>query len=134
MDVITLLVPLVNLSGTRGDFVPFRVLPGEISIEAAENFRRERGPHCVANFLQTRPQIAEENLVAVGASPHRILGQIEIDTASQGTRDDERGRHQEIRFDVLVNARLEIAVAGKHRGGDEIELADRLLDFWMKRA
>ena len=48
--------------------------------------------------------------------------------------DDERRRHEEVRLDVLVHARLEIAVAGEHAGGDEIVLRDRFLERGMQRA
>ena len=49
-------------------------------------------------------------------------------------RDDQRRRHEEIRLDVLVDARLEVAVAGQHRRGDEIVFDDGLLDRRGERA
>ena len=133
VDVIALLIPLVNLSRARWYFVPFRILPGEIAVEPAENFRRQRRLHGVANFLEAWPEIAQENFLAIGTFPHRLFRKVEIDAARQGEGDHEGRRHQEIRFDVLVDARFKIAVPGKDRSRDEIKFADRLLNFRMKR-
>ena len=44
------------------------------------------------------------------------------------------GRHEEIRLDVLVDARFKIAVAGKHGGGDDVVFRHRLLDGRGQRA
>ena len=49
----------------------------------------------------------------------------------QNGRDQGR-RHQEIRLDALVHPRLEIAVPGEHRRGDDIVLYDRVLDRRMQ--
>ena len=37
-------------------------------------------------------------------------------------RDHQRRAHQEVGADVRVDARFEVAVAGEHRGGDDIVL------------
>ncbi len=42
LDVGALLVPLIDLAGAGGDFVPLRILRGEIAVELAEHFRLER--------------------------------------------------------------------------------------------
>ena len=62
------------------------------------------------------------NVLAVLVLAERLLREVDIDAARERERDDERRRHEEVRLDVLVHARLEIAVAGKHRRGDEIVL------------
>ena len=43
-----------------------------------------------------------------------------IDPAGERESDHQRRRHEEIRLDVLMHARFEIAIAGQHRGRDEI--------------
>ena len=133
VNVIALLVPLINLAGARRDFVPLRILLGEVAIEPAENFRRERGLHRVADFRQRRPEIAQENVLAVFVLAERFVRQVEIDAAGERKGDDQRRRHEEVRLDVLMHARFEIAVAGKDRGRDEIVFVDRLLDLRMER-
>ena len=65
--------------------------------------------------------------------PIGSLRQIDIDASGQREGDDQRRRHQEVRFDVLMHARFEIAIAGKHGGRDEIVIVDRLLDLRMER-
>ena len=134
VNVIALLVPLINFAGARRDFVPLRILIGEVAIESAENFRRERGLHGVANFLQGRPEIAQESFFAVFVLADRIFRQIEIDPAGERESDDQRRRHEKVRLDVLMHARFEIAIAGKDRGRDEIVFVNRFFDLRMERA
>ena len=55
------------------------------------------------------------------------------DRSGQRVSDDERRRHQEIRFDVLMNARLEIAVARQNRSGDQIVFDDLFFDARIER-
>ena len=58
----------------------------------------------------------------------RFGRQIDVDTARERERDDQRRRHEEIGFDAGMDAGLEIAVAGEHAGGDEIVFHDGFLD------
>src|SRR5205085_273622 len=60
--------------------------------------------------------------------------QIDVDPAREREGDDERRRHEEVRAHRLVNARLEVSVAGKNGGGDEIVLAYDRLDARVERA
>ncbi len=48
-------VPAVHVADGGGDFVPGRVLRGEILVQRAEDFRFERAFHRVADFLHGRP-------------------------------------------------------------------------------
>ena len=64
----------------------------------------------------------------------RFARKIDIYSASQRKRNDERGRHQKIRFDVLVHTRFEVSVSRKHRGCNQIEFVDRLLNIRMERS
>ena len=74
------------------------------------------------------------NRLAVLAVAERLVAQVNVHPARERKRDDQRRRHEEIRLDVLMHARLEIAVAGKHRRGDQIVLDNRVLDGRMQRA
>ena len=121
-------VPLIHVAGAGRDFVPLRILRGEIVVQLAENFRLQRGLHQVADFLQRRPDVLQENRPAVLARAERLVREVNVHAARERERDDERRRHEEVRLDVLMNARLEIAVAGKHRRGDQIVLDNGLLD------
>ena len=72
LNVSALRVPFVNVAGARRNFVPLRILRGEIAIKLAENFRLQRRLHLVANFLQRRPEVLQENRLAV-LSPARAV-------------------------------------------------------------
>jgi len=54
--------------------------------------------------------------------------------AADGERNHQRRRHQEVRLDALVDARLEVAIAGEDAGGDQIMLVHQLLDVRLERA
>src|SRR5204862_91872 len=82
MNVIALFVPLINVAGAGWNFVPFRILIGEIAIKFAENFRRKRGLHGIAHFLQARPEIAQESFFSVLVFADRLSRQIKINPAS----------------------------------------------------
>ena len=51
------------------------------------------------------------------------MQKVDIDAPRERERDDERRRHEKVRLDVLMHARLEIAIAGKNGSGDEIVFA-----------
>jgi len=86
------------------------------------------------HFAEARPDVAQENRLAILAGAERFVGQVDVHAARERKGDDERRRHEEVRLDVLVNTRLKIAVAGKHRRGDQIVLHDGILDGRMQRA
>ena len=52
----------------------------------------------------------------------------------QGEGHDQRRGHEEVGLDVLMDARLKIAVAGKDGGGDDVILDDGLLHGRGQRA
>ena len=76
----------------------------------------------------------QENVLAVLALAERFAAQVNVHAARQRERDDQRRRHEEVRLDVLMHARLEIAVAGQHGRGDQIVLDDGVLDRRGQRA
>ena len=61
------------------------------------------------------------------------MRQVKIDAAGEREGDHQRRRHEEVRFDVLMHARFEIAIAGKNRCRDQIVFVDRFLDLRMQR-
>jgi hypothetical protein len=70
----------------------------------------------------------QEDVLAVLPLAQRLAGQVDVDPPGQGEGHDQRRRHEEVGLDALVDARLEVAVAGEDRGGDQVVLRDRLLD------
>src|SRR5258707_4335935 len=134
MNVVALLVPLINVAGAGWNFVPLRILVGEIAIKFSENFRSKRGLHGVAHFLQARPEIAQKSVFSAFVLADRLFGQIEVDPARERESDYQRRRHQEIRLNVLMDTRFKVAVSGKDRCCDQIIIMNRFLDLGMKRA
>src|ERR1051325_562637 len=65
MNVIALGIPMINVAGAGWDFVPLRVLTGKIAVKTSKNFGLEGGLHSIADFVQTRPEIAKENVPAI---------------------------------------------------------------------
>ena len=64
----------------------------------------------------------------------RFAGKIDMYPARQRKGNNQRGRHQKIRLDVLMHACFEISVSRKHRSGNQVEFVDRLLDIRMERS
>ena len=128
LDVGAGFVPSVDIAGGARDFVPLGILGREVGVEASEDLRAEGGLHGGLDFGEGGPEIAEEDGGAIGRGGEGIGGEIEIDVASDGESDHEWGRHQEIGFDVLVDAGFEVAVSREDAGGDEIIGSDGVFD------
>ena len=107
---------------------------GEIAIKFAKHFRLECRLHRLSDFTQARPQIAQKSLFPVFIFAERFSRKIDIYPASQRKRDHQGRRHQKIRLDVLMHARLKISIPRKHRGCNQIEFVDRFLDIRMERS
>ena len=107
---------------------------GKIAIKLAENFGFQRRLHLVADFLQGRPNVLEINVLAVFAFAERFFAQVNIHAAGEREGDDQRRGHQEIRFDALMHAGFEIAIAGKDRGGDKIVFGNGFINRRGQRA
>ena len=78
--------------------------------------------------LKRGPEFLQVDGLAVSVGAERLGIQVDIDLAGEREGDDERRRHEEVGLDAGMHPGLEIAVAGKHAGGDEIGLGDGLVD------
>src|SRR4029077_8090097 len=65
MNVVTLLVPMINVARAGWNFVPLRILICKIAIKPAKDYRSKRGLHGVAHLLWARPEIAQESFFPV---------------------------------------------------------------------
>ena len=84
--------------------------------------------HAVVDFLAAGPDVAYPYVLALCALAQRFAHQVLEHGAGNGIGHHQRRRGEKVGFDVGVDARLEIAVAGKHRGTDQVVLDDRFLD------
>ncbi len=80
-----------------------------------------------------RPDVLEEDLLALLVDAERLLGDVDVHRAGDRVGDDQRRRGEIVRAHVGVDAAFEVAVAGQHRGGDQIVLVDRFGDFLRQR-
>jgi hypothetical protein len=60
----------------------------------------------------------QEDVGAVGALAERLGEQVDVHSAGERVRDDERRRREIVRLDLGVDARLEVPVPGQHRADD----------------
>ena len=134
LDVGALGVPIVDLAEAGWHFVPLWILVCEAGVEFLENLGLEGGLHFVADFLEAWPDVFQENINAGAVFGDWFGGEVDIHAAGERVGDDERGRHEEVGADVLVNAGLEVAVAREDGGGDEVVLHDRGFDLGSERA
>src|SRR5947207_9446013 len=133
MNIIAFLVPLVNVSCARWNFVPLRILLCEVAIKFAERFGCERSLHRMLDLAKSWPEIAKKSFLAVLVLGKRVTGKIDINSAGEGKGDYQRRRHQKIRFDMLMHTGFKIPISRKNRSCNQIVFVDRLLDVWMQR-
>ena len=87
-----------------------------------------------ADLAARRPDVLEEDLLALLVEAERLLEQIRIHRAGERIGDDQRRRGEIVRPHVGVDPALEIAIAGQHRGGDQVLVVDGLGNLRRQRA
>ena len=101
-------------AGPVGRMYPGDGAAGPFSTSPPKNFRLEGRLLQAANFLHGWPEVAQVHIFTPPLLTDRLAGEIDVHISGQSKRDDERRTHQKIRLHALVNARFEIAIAGKH--------------------
>ena len=86
------------------------------------------------DLLRARPDVAQEDVLAVGARADRLGLPVDVHAAGERVGDDERRRGEVVRLHLGMDARLEVAVAREHRADDEVALGDRRRDLVGERA
>ena len=81
-----------------------------------------------------RPDVTEEDVVAVLVLAERVLEQVDVHRPGQRVGDDQRRRREVVHLHVGVDPALEVAVARQHRGDREVGLVDRGRDLGDERA
>src|SRR5262249_21710719 len=114
--------------------IPHRVLVRKTAVEFAIRLGVEGLTHLGADLFHAGPDVAQVDIFALLILSQRLFGQIPFYGAGQGKRHDERWTHQKIRLDTLMHTRLEVAIAGKHAGGNQIMIVDDVFDGRIERA
>ena len=117
--------PSVGVAGVHFDGAP-GVWAGEhVRVLALEHGGRDLRD----GFLDFRvggPDVAQEHVGAVRVLPQGFALQVDARGAGDGVGDHQRRRREPVRAHFLMHPALEVAVAGEHRGNDQIAARDRL--------
>jgi hypothetical protein len=76
--------------------------------------------HQVADFAQRRPEIFQKNVRAVFVFADWIVAMSISTRPASANATTSGGDMRKFALMLLVNARLKIAIAGKHARGDQI--------------
>ena len=86
------------------------------------------------DLLQRGPDLGQHDGLAVGADTDRLAGEIDVERAGQGVRDDEWGRGEVRGAHLRVHASLEVAVTRQDSSNGELVLGDRGIERLRQRA
>ena len=110
---------MIKVAAGNVQCLPVRVPFENLAVNAEEGIALNRGFDRLPHFLLRRPDVAQEDRLAVATVADRFGFPVEIDLAGEGVSDDERRRGQVIRPHLGMHAALEVAVAAEHGGDDE---------------
>ena len=116
-----------------GNLIPSRVLLREVGVHASVLEWIERASEERIDLLHRRPYVAQIDVAAVDRC-ERLAREIDVDSAGNGERHDERRAHEEVRLHALVDARFEVAVPRQHACGDEVVRRERVFELAIERA
>jgi hypothetical protein len=63
------------------------------------------------DLAKSRPEIAKKGFFAVFVFAKWIARKIDVNSAGEGKGDNQRWRHQKIRFDMLMHAGFKIPIS-----------------------
>ena len=125
-DVGRGVVPGVAVAGGDRQRPPAVVALEDDRVGRPEQLGLDRRADDRADLVGRRPDVGQEDRPAVVADPERLAGQVDVDAAGEGERDDERRRGEVARPGQRMDPALEVAVARQDGGDDEVVLLDRL--------
>ncbi len=127
-------VPGIGLALRRVHLAPMVVAVEDVGVARLEHLPRHVLGDVLVDLLGRRPDVLQEDVLAVLVLADRVLGQVELHRAGDRMGDDERRRGEVVRLHVRRDAAFEIAVAGEHGRGDDAVVVDRLRDRLRQRA
>jgi len=133
-DIGAARAPLVGVGRLYLDCLPVLVALVDIGIALLEHGAVDIGGAVLGHFLIARPQILEENVVAVLVLPDRRRGNVQRHGSQKRVGDHQRRAGKEVGAHIGRNPALEIAVARKYAGRDDVVAVDRLADRRGERA
>src|SRR5690606_1199515 len=124
-DVRRVLVPLEDGAGRGRQVLPALVAVEDRGVLLDELVAGDRGVDDLLHLFGCRPDVLQEHVVAVGVLAQRVVLEVQVHRAGQGTGDDQRRAGQEVHLDVGAYAALEVTVTREHRGHGEVVVVDR---------
>ncbi len=120
--------PAIGLAVASVDRLPFFIALEDVGIARGEHFCGHMFAHDLGDFLVGRPDVFEEDIIAVLILAERIGGEVDVHRAGERIGDHERRRSEIVCAHVLRYAAFEVAVAGKNRCDREIVVIDGFRD------
>ena len=120
--------PAIGVAAGHLDLLPALVALVDVGVAGAEHVAVDIGVDQAADLVVGRPDVLEIDVLAVAGGADRAFDHVLDHRALDRIGDDERRRGEIVGAHVGADPPLEIAVAGEHRGGDQVVLVDRLAD------
>ncbi len=108
-------------SGT-GQRAPGLVAGEDVRVRRAEHLLADRARDRLLHLLRGRPDVREEDVLAVRADADRLAREVDIHPAGERIRDDERRGGEVVRLHLRVDPSFEVPVPGEHGADDEVAL------------
>ena len=125
LDVGRRRVPGVAVAGRHRHPAPLRVALEHVRVLGAVALRRD-GAQRLVHLGRRRPDVAEEDRLALRVGADGIALGVEVHGARQRVGDDQRRRRQVVGARQRVHAALEVAVARQHRRDHQVARLDGL--------
>ena len=125
-DVGRLRVPLEGVALGRRQRLPALVAGEDVLVGLAEHLGGDRLRDGLLDLGRARPDVLEEDVVAVLVLAQRVVEQVDVHGAGQRVGDDQRRGREVVHLHVRVDPALEVAVAREHRDDREVVVLDGL--------
>ena len=133
-DIGRAVVPGIGLAALDLDALPVFVALEDVGIAFGEHGRGDAFLLDVGDLFRGRPDVLQEDILALLVLTDRILRDVDPHRAGEGIGHNQRRRGQIVGLDVGVHPALEIAVARQHRGTDQTVVVDGFRDAVRQRA
>ncbi len=126
-DIGRAIVPLVGQAGRGLDVLPRLVAGEDIVVALAEHLGRQDRVENLLYLAIGRPDVLEEDIVAVGVLPDRIVVDVHQHGAGEGIGNDQWRRGQVVELGQRMHPALEVTVAGQNCANADIAVDDGLV-------
>ncbi len=124
-------LPLVDLAFRHLERVPVLVAGEDARVSLLEHRGVDVRGHRRLDLLRRRPDVLQEDRLAVRAGAERLGVQVDVHRAGERVGHDQRRRGEEVHLHFRMHAALEVAVAGQHGGRDDVAGLDAVGDLGL---